>query len=255
MARSQENHQKTIDPIIGKLKPKVIDLELDKIKVTDLSNCRYSRRLLTKIMLINKISEHKVDLNKIKKAIYFAKKYHGGQKRETGEFYYSHPLEVAYMVSDYLFRTDIIVTSILHDCIEDTLFTKKMIIQEFGHKIANQVEDLTRVKNAKKISAAEIVKILYQQKKKELLLIKLCDRLHNIQTVGAKSPEKGWKTILETLQFFLTIAIYLKVPRVANQLHKHCLNITTNYNKSNLYNNTVPFSSFTDYYNEYTSNK
>ncbi|ARD86415.1 guanosine polyphosphate pyrophosphohydrolase [Rickettsia bellii] len=235
MAKNQENHQKTITPIVGKLNlPKSIDIELDKVKITDLSNCRYSRRLLTKIMLINKISKKKLDLNKIKKAIYFAKKYHGGQKRETGEFYYSHPLEVAYMVSDYLFRTDIIVTSILHDCIEDTLLTKEMIIQEFGHKIANQVEDLTRVKNAKKISAAEIVKILYQQKKKELLLIKLCDRLHNIQTVGAKSPEKGWKTILETLQFFLTIAIYLKVPRVANQLHKHCLNITTNYKKLNI---------------------
>ncbi len=77
MAKSQENHQKTIDPIIGQLKPKGIDLELDKIKITDLSNCRYSKRLLTKIMLINKISKNMVDLNKIKKAIYVAKKYHG----------------------------------------------------------------------------------------------------------------------------------------------------------------------------------
>ncbi|MFP3035005.1 MAG: HD domain-containing protein [Candidatus Tisiphia sp.] len=238
MAKNQENHQKAIEHIIGKLNlPKSIDIELDKVKITDLSNCRYSRRILTKIMLINKISEYKVDLNKIKKAIYFAKKYHGGQKRETGEFYYSHSLEVAYMVSDYLFRTDIIVTSILHDCIEDRLLTKEMIIQEFGHKIANQVEDLTRVKNAKKISAVEIVKILYQQKKKELLLIKLCDRLHNIQTVGAKSPEKGWKTIVDTLQSFLTIATYLKVPRVRNQLCTHCLNIIISYKKLNLYNN------------------
>ncbi|KJW03314.1 HD domain protein [Rickettsia endosymbiont of Ixodes pacificus] len=239
MARSQENHQKTIDPIIGKLKPKGIDFELDKIKITALSNCLYSKRLLTKIMLINKISRNRIDLNKIKKAIYFAKKYHGKQKRETGEFYYSHPLEVAYMISDYLFRTDIIVTSILHDCIEDTLLTKEMIIKEFGYKIANQVEDLTRVKNDKKISSAEMVEILYQQKKKDLLLIKLFDRLHNIQTVGAKPPEKGWRTILETLQVFLTVATYLKIPNVARQLHTHCLNITANYKKLNLYNNAV----------------
>ncbi|XVN40738.1 MAG: HD domain-containing protein [Rickettsia endosymbiont of Argas persicus] len=250
MARSQENHQKTIDPIIGKLNlPKGIDLELDKIKITDLSNCRYSKRLLTKIMLINKISRNKVDLNKIKKAIYFAKKYHGRQKRETGEFYYSHPLEVAYMISDYLFRTDIIVTSILHDCIEDTLLTKEMIIKEFGHKIANQVEDLTRVKNDKKISSTEMVEILYQQNKKELLLIKLFDRLHNIQTVGAKIPKKGKKIILETLQIFLFIATYLKTPKVARQLHTHCFNITANYKKSNLYNNAVPFSSLNDHFN------
>lgn len=239
MARSQENHQKTIDPIIGKLKPKGIGLELDKIKITDLSNCRYSKRLLTKLMLVNKISKKKVDLNKIKKAIYFAKKYHGKQKRETGEFYYSHPLEVAYMISDYLFRTDIIITSILHDCIEDTLFTKKMIVKEFGYKIAGHVEDLTRVKKDKKISAAEMVKILYQQQKQELLLIKLFDRLHNIQTVGAKPPEKGRKIILETLQFFLTVATYLKIPNVTGQLRTHCLNIIANYKKLNLYNNNA----------------
>ncbi|WP_342269507.1 HD domain-containing protein [Rickettsia endosymbiont of Orchestes rusci] len=239
MVKSQENHQKTIDPIVEKLKPKGINLELEKVKIIALSNCRYSKRLLTKIMLINKISKNMVDLNKIKKAIYFAKKYHGRQKRETGEFYYSHPLEVAYMVSDYLFRTDIIVTSILHDCIEDTLLTKEMIIQEFGYKIANQVEDLTRVKNDKKISSAEIVKILYQQKKKELLLIKLFDRLHNIQTVGAKIPEKGCRIILETLQSFLTIATYLKIPRVARQLHTHCLNITVHYKKLNILCNSL----------------
>lgn len=196
-------------------------------------------------MLINKMSKNMVDLNKIKKAIYFAKKYHGRQKRETGEFYYSHPLEVAYMVSDYLFRTDIIVTSILHDCIEDTLLTKEMIVKEFGYKIAGQVEDLTRVKKDKKISAAEVVKILYQQKKKELLLIKLFDRLHNVQTIGAKTHKKEQKTILETLQVFLALATYLKIPKVARQLHTHCLNITTNYKKLNLYNNTVPFSPLT----------
>ncbi|WP_103897117.1 HD domain-containing protein [Rickettsia fournieri] len=207
--------------------------------MNDLSNCRYSKRLLTKLLFTSKISKNKVDLNKIKKAIYFAKKYHGKQKRETGEFYYSHPLEVAYMISDYLFRTDIIVTSILHDCIEDTLLTKEMIIQEFGHKIANQVEDLTRVKNDKKISAAEMVKILYRQKKKELLLIKLFDRLHNVQTIGAKTHEKGQKTILETLRVFLSLATYLKIPKVARQLHTHCLNIIANYKKLNLYNNNV----------------
>lgn len=67
-----------------------------------------------------------------------------------------------------------------------------------------------------------------------MLLIKLFDRLHNIQTIGAKIPEKGWKIILETLQFFLTIATYLKVPRVARPLYTHCLNIAANYKKLNV---------------------
>ncbi|WP_051965264.1 HD domain-containing protein [Rickettsia tamurae] len=70
--------------------------------------------------------------------------------------------------------------SILHNCIEDTELTKEIIAKEFGNKIANQVEDLTRIKQDRKISSAKMVRILYQQNKKDLLLIKLCDRLHNI---------------------------------------------------------------------------
>ena len=124
------------------------------------NNCMYSNRLMNKLNVLNQKVHSKVDLVEIDKAIYYARKYHGTQMRQSGEPFYSHPLEVAYMISDYLFRTDIIVTSILHDCIEDTLLTKEMIVKEFGYKIANQVEDLTRVKNDKKISSAEIVKIL-----------------------------------------------------------------------------------------------
>nr|WP_267881699.1 HD domain-containing protein [Rickettsia tamurae] len=68
----------------------------------------------------------------------------------------------------------------MHNCIEDTELTKEIIAKEFGNKIANQVEDLTRIKQDRKISSAKMVRILYQQNKKDLLLIKLCDRLHNI---------------------------------------------------------------------------
>ncbi|WP_253307399.1 MULTISPECIES: HD domain-containing protein [unclassified Rickettsia] len=192
-------------------------------------NCYYSKRLLHKLLLLNKYKTNKIDFNQVTKAIYYAKKYHSGQKRKTGELFYTHTLEVAYMVSDYLFRTDIIVTSILHDCIEDTLLTKEIIIKEFGHKIANQVEDLTRIKKDYKISAVEMVKILYMQKKDDLLLIKLFDRLHNMQTVRAKSLEKIWQTTFETLQIFLALAVYLKIPKLVKQLEKHCLNVIFNY--------------------------
>ena len=75
-------------------------------------SCPYSDKLINKIISLNKTTNRTVDVNEIKKAVYYAKKYHGTQKRDSGEPYYSHPLEVAYMVSDYLFRTDIIITSI-----------------------------------------------------------------------------------------------------------------------------------------------
>jgi (p)ppGpp synthase/HD superfamily hydrolase len=61
-----------------------------------------------------------LDFELINKSIHWARKYHGDQKRKSGEPYYSHPLEVAYMVSEYQLKTDLIVGSILHDIVEDT---------------------------------------------------------------------------------------------------------------------------------------
>ena len=177
-------------------------------------NCRYSRRLVDKLLVINKKSKIGIDFNKINRAIYLAQNYHDRQKRKTGEPYYSHPLEVAYMVADYIFSTDIIITAILHDCIEDTVLTKKIIAKEFDNKIANQVEDLTRIKEGQKISSAEMVEILYKENKKDLLLAKLCDRLHNMQTIGVKPPDKIQKITLETLTTFLPLADYLGIPDI-----------------------------------------
>ena len=114
------------------------------------------------------------------------------------------------MVSDYLFRTDIIVASILHDTIEDTDLTFEMIQAEFGSLVANQVVDLSRVKeDGNKISSAEMVKSLWLQKKYDVLLVKLFDRLHNIQTISVKSPEKIHKIVEETISAFLVLAVYV----------------------------------------------
>ena len=107
--------------------------------ISKFQSCIYSDKLLTKLVSLNKRAKNKIDLTEVKKAIYYAKKYHASQLRQTGEPYYSHPIEVAYMASDYLFRTDIIVTSILHDTIEDTDLTFEMIKIIFSEKIANQM--------------------------------------------------------------------------------------------------------------------
>jgi (p)ppGpp synthase/HD superfamily hydrolase len=182
--------------------------------------CIYAKRLLDKVKYLNSVVKvPPVDVLEVKKAIYYARKYHGSQMRQSGEPYYSHPIEVAYLVSDYLFRTDIIVTSILHDTIEDTKLTKQKIAEEFGWKVANQVMDLTRIKeNSIKISSAEMVEILYKEKKHDILLIKLFDRLHNMQTIRAKSPEKINKTIQETISRFLSLSIYFKFDNLVHIL-------------------------------------
>jgi len=104
--------------------------------------CKYSIRLIEKL----KSSDTKNILNfdLINKAIYWAKKYHGNQKRKSGEPYYTHPLEVAYMVSEYKLKTDVIAVSILHDIVEDTEVTVEMINDAFGQRIAQMVDRLTR---------------------------------------------------------------------------------------------------------------
>ena len=129
------------------------------------------------------------------------------------------------MISDYLFRTDIIVTSILHDTIEDTKLTFEMISQLFGKKVAHQVIDLTRITsgNSRKISSAETVKSLFAQKKYELLLIKQFDRLHNMRTIGAKHHEAIKKIIEETIGHFAALAAFLGIRIIEEELIRTCV--------------------------------
>ena len=198
-------------------------MEKNNSWITKYENCFYSERLITKLISLSEKTKNRINLLEIKKAIYYAKKYHGVQKRESGEPYYSHPLEVAYMISDYLFRTDIIITSILHDTIEDTDLTFEMIQTEFGPLVASQVADLSWIKVAgEKISSAEMVKSLWLQKKYDLLLIKLFDRLHNMQTISVKTPQKIHKIVEETISAFLVLAVYLNIPDAEKQIVHLC---------------------------------
>jgi (p)ppGpp synthase/HD superfamily hydrolase len=118
--------------------------------------CKYSIRLIEKL----KSSDTKNILNfdLINKAIYWAKKYHGNQKRKSGEAYYTHPLEVAYMISDYKLKTDVIAASILHDIVEDTEVTVEMINSSFGQRISEMVDRLTRDRpDGSKLSIEQVV--------------------------------------------------------------------------------------------------
>jgi (p)ppGpp synthase/HD superfamily hydrolase len=185
-------------------------------------SCDYSDKLLTKIIRLNAESNHPVDISRVKKAIHFAKEYHAGQTRQSGEPYYSHPLEVANMVCDYLFETNAIITSILHDTLEDTELDHSTLKEHFGEIVVNQVEDLTRVTPTGKITSAEILKKLWREQKHTLILIKLLDRVHNMQTIFAKSPEKQHKIVTETLQYFLVVGEALELPQLAKVLYTAC---------------------------------
>ena len=168
--------------------------------------CQYSIRLIDKLKSLD--SKNVLDFDLINKAIYWAKKYHGDQKRKSGEPYYSHPLEVAYMISEYKLKTDVIIASILHDIIEDTEVTAGMIVDNFGWRITEIVDMLTRDRpDGSKLSVEELLNNAYQKQDEEVLLIKLFDRLHNLTTLDAMTDKKKKKIALETLSSFLTLAL------------------------------------------------
>jgi len=174
-------------------------------------------------------TENTLDLEMIDKAIYFAKKYHGSQLRKSGEPYYTHPLEVAYLFGEYTgeeerryYTTDLLSTAILHDTIEDTELTYEMIAKDFNESIASKVDDLTRIKSDKKITAGETIIRLFLQNKKDVLYIKLFDRLHNMRTLPAMRHQKNNKISAETYDHFVPMAEYLKVNAVKEELINIC---------------------------------
>jgi (p)ppGpp synthase/HD superfamily hydrolase len=194
--------------------------------------CQYSIRLIEKLKSLD--TKNVLDFDLINKAIYWAKKYHGDQKRKSGEPYYTHPLEVAYMISDYKLKTDVIVASILHDIIEDTEVTYGMILENFGQRIAEMVDRLTRDRpDGTKLSVEEILENAYHLKDKEVLLIKFFDRLHNMQTISVKILDKQIQESKETLNNFITLAMYLENITLEKTISYLCHQISSDKKKIN----------------------
>jgi (p)ppGpp synthase/HD superfamily hydrolase len=169
-------------------------------------SCVYSELFISKIEKQN--NQNQVSLNFIKKGLSFAKYYHGSQIRKSGEPYYSHPIAVAEMVSDHIFRENAIIAALLHDTLEDTTLTLSEIEQEFNPRIAEMVDRLTRKIDpftGKKMSAGECLLEAQKLGDTEVVLIKSCDRAHNLQTSSSLSLEKQQKILKETTEHFFPI--------------------------------------------------
>ena len=194
--------------------------------------CKYSDQLLNLIVDLNSKVRIPTDINIIKKACFYARLYHGDQERKSKDPYYSHPLIVAYLFALYVgnnmqryYTIDLIVIAILHDTIEDTKLTYKMIEEIFNRNVADGVKDLSRITTDDlKTSAGDTLLSLYAQSKYGLLLVKMFDRLHNTQTLEFKSLDKRWKTIRENAEFFIFLAMVLgrvdlteELKRLSNQ--------------------------------------
>jgi len=167
-------------------------------------------QLINKINNIKTIEEasslllSNVNTPKIQEALDFAIKAHEGQKRKSGEDYVIHPILVATITSFFNDSEDVITAAILHDIVEDTPYTIDYIKDTFGDEVANLVEGLTKIveirdnslvpshsneKLAK--SALTFRKMLISSINDiRVLVIKLCDRLHNMLTLNALPPHK-----------------------------------------------------------------
>jgi (p)ppGpp synthase/HD superfamily hydrolase len=188
----------------------------------NLKSCFYSLRLIKKLESID--TNNSLDFAQINKAIYWAIKYHGDQTRLTGEPFYSHPLEVAYMVSTHLLKTDVIIASILHDIVEDTQVTIQMILDEFGPRVAKMVDMLTRDRpDGTKLTVEEILNNAFKQGDKEIILIKILDRQHNLETSSVKTREKQLALVQKTLKNFLIIAEFTEFTPVSKNVYNKCL--------------------------------
>lgn len=167
----------------------------------------------------------KVDLREIKKAYQFAKKAHQGQMRLSGEPLVGHCLAVANALADWKLDTASIAAGLLHDTVEDTDITLDQVRKKFGQEVSRLVDGVTKVGEIKLRASADekFVEnlrkmLLVMAKDLRVILIKLADRYHNIQTLQFLPKEKQTRIARETLEIYAPLAERLGIGEMKGQL-------------------------------------
>lgn len=164
------------------------------------------------------------DTNKIKEVFDYAKKMHDGQKRESGEEYIIHPLNVAYILANLGFDDETIEAALLHDVLEDTEGTKDEIILLAGKSVFEMVEGVTKLGklgySSKKEAQVENYRKMFLAMGKDIrvIIIKFADRLHNLRTLGYKDREKQIAKAKETLDIYAPLANRLGIYSFKSEL-------------------------------------
>ena len=206
-------------------------------------------KFLEKISTINTLKEAKetlfevcksFDTEKIQKALDFAILAHKGQYRKSGEEYVIHPILVASITSFFSDNEDMIIAALLHDVVEDTDYEFRDIFLQFGMSVAHLVEGLTKITDIRAHSLIPSDKIdeklaksaltfrkmlLSSIKDIRVLVIKLCDRLHNMLTLSALKEEKQKRIAEETILVYAPIAHRLGI----STLKKHLEDLSFKY--------------------------
>jgi guanosine-3',5'-bis(diphosphate) 3'-pyrophosphohydrolase len=157
-------------------------------------------------------------------AFTYADSAHNSQMRKDGSPYITHPLAVAEIVADLELDTDSIIAAMLHDTIEDTGATHEEIAKMFGSTVADLVEGVTKLTRVQYTSKEEeqmenLRKMLMAMAKDiRVILIKICDRLHNMRTMEYQSARKQKEKALETMEIYAPIAHRLGMQRMKWEL-------------------------------------
>jgi len=211
--------------------------------------------ILEDVIKVAKARNKAVDVKMLNRAYSFSQKAHGSQKRSSGEDYMQHPLHTAHILAKIGMSSDVIAAGLLHDVPEDTKHTLEEIEKEFGKEIAFLIEGVTKIgkvrlgkeraksswerdkkkdkkpkdKKAREKERGQIDReYLYMENLRRMVLamaadirtviIKLADRLHNMQTLDSLSPEKQYRIAKETLEVYAPLANRLGMGEIKGTL-------------------------------------
>jgi GTP pyrophosphokinase len=179
--------------------------------------------------LVERVQKYDPKANEalLNRAYVYAMKAHGHQKRASGDPYFSHPLEVAAILTDLKLDDATVATALLHDVIEDTDATRQEIDQLFGPEIGALVDGLTKIKRldlvSKQTEQAENFRKLLIAISTDIrvLLVKLADRLHNMRTLEHMKPGSRQRISEETLDIYAPLAGRMGMQAMRDELEDH----------------------------------
>lgn len=179
--------------------------------------------------IINKVKDNdpKADVDMLMLAYDFAENAHRGQKRKTGDPYIEHCLHTAFLLAQMKADISTIVAGILHDVPEDTEYTLEEVNENFGQEVASLVEGITKLSKIKYRGVErykESLRKMFLAMARDLrvMLIKFCDRLHNLRTLDALPHEKRIRIARETMEIYAPIAGLLGIWRLKWQMEDLC---------------------------------
>lgn len=179
--------------------------------------------------IINKVKENnpQADTDLVQLAYEFAAKAHQGQKRLTGEPYIQHSLHTAFLLAQMKADLTTIIAGLLHDVPEDTAVTLEEIEANFGKDVASLVRGITKLGKIKYRGVEryrENLRKMFLAMAEDLrvILIKFCDRLHNLLSLGAQPEDKRKRIARETLEIYAPIAGLLGIWRIKWQMEDLC---------------------------------